>query len=177
MTIPHPSLTGEDATRADELQEWLLSCRPLEAWAEEDFRSNGSPRWFRRLHSELLLLTSGETIEAVFVTPDLESFTAEVTVITTNRIAQAHVVAREDADGYWAKAISRRGVREVSVEETLGIIGREARREWPGNIALTVHLAGAAAPLRLAPSVHASFANRKPDMHALLTSFLTNLSR
>lgn len=177
MPITHPSLTDEEATRADALHDWLLSSRPLEAWAEEDSRSDGSPLWFRRLHSELLLLTSGDEVEAVFVTPDLNNFTADITLISTNRIVQAHVVAREDNNGYWAKAFSRQGVREVSVEETLGIIGREARREWPGNIALTVHLTGAPAPLRLAPSVHTSFGGRKPDMHALLMSFLANLSR
>lgn len=146
----------------------------MEWWAEDSL-SDGYPRWYRRLHSELLLLTSGEGIEAVFVVPDLENFVADVTVISTHRIVQAHVDTREGADDHWVKAIPRRGIREVSVEERIGVIGREARREWPGPITITIHVAGLPTPLRLALSSHVTIGARTPDMHALLASLLANL--
>lgn len=175
MPITHPSLSPQDAARADDLHDWLLSSRPLEWWAE-DSRSDGYPRWYRRLHSELLLLTTGEGVEAVFVVPDLDTFVADVTVISTHRIAQAHVDTREGSDDHWVRAIPRRGIREVSVEERMGVIGREARHGWPGPIAITIHVVGLPAPLRLAVSTHVAIGGRTPDMHALLASLLANLS-
>jgi hypothetical protein len=96
-------------------------------------------------------------------------------VISTRRIIQAHVVARDEADDYWVKATSRRAVRSVLVEERVGLIERESRRDWPGAAAVVVHIAGLPAPLRLAPSVRSAWGGQTPDMYALLNSFLRNL--
>lgn len=174
-SISHPSLSDPDAARADDLHDWLMSSRPLEWWAESASTTDGLPRWYTRLHSELLLLTTGDDIEAVFVTPNVEAFAAAVTVVSTHRLVFAHVDATENADSYEANAISRRGVRDVRVEERFGLIGRDSRREWPGDLTVIVRVAGLPEPLRFGPSPHTTVGARRPDMYAVLKSFLVNL--
>lgn len=174
-SISHPSLSNDDAARADDLHDWLMSSRPLEWWAESASTAGGLPRWYTRLHSELLLLTTGDEVEAVFVTPNVEKFAAVVTVVSTHRLIFAHVDAEEGSDSYEAHAISRRGVRDVRVEERFGLIGRDPRQDWPGDLTVVVDVAGLAEPLRFGPSPHTTVGARKPDMYAVLQSFLANL--
>jgi hypothetical protein len=118
---------------------------------------------------------TGIRSKGVFIDVALETFTADVTVISTRRIVQAHVEVGEEADGYWAKATSRRAVRSVVVEGRIGLIEREPRRDWPAAAAVVVHIAGLSAPLRLAPSAHSTWGGQTPDMHALLNLLLRNL--
>lgn len=175
MPIEHPDLTAADAVRADDIHEWLMSNRALQGLAEDLFDAQPR-RWFRQLHSELTLLTDGEEIEAVFVNVHREPVAVDVTLFSTHRVLRSHVDIREDGEESWTTATSRQAVEEVSINERFGIIGREARREWPGQFGLTVRLTGHTEPLQLGPNTQSAFAARQPDMHALLKSLLADLN-
>ncbi|KJL30223.1 hypothetical protein [Microbacterium oxydans] len=175
MRLEHPSLDEADQALAVDIHDWLISNRQVETLLDDYVFRGSIPPWYSELISNLTLLCGGDTVDAVFVDVDLETYMVSVHAVTTRRIVEARTTGRRESRDLTCRAISRRGVRDVRTEEPFGLVDREPRRAWPGIFALTVTVDGFDEPLKFAPSAQSSFSARQPDMGALTRSFLANL--
>ncbi|KQR39222.1 hypothetical protein [Microbacterium sp. Leaf159] len=175
MRLDHPSLSDDDEARVADLHDWLFSNRHIQALLDDYMYRGSVPPWYSELLSNLTLLSGGDTVEAVFVDVDMETYLVSVGLVTSHRVIAARVTGRRESRDLSSRAVSRRGVRDVRTEEPFGIVDREPRRAWPGPFALTVTIDGFDQPLRFVPSAQTTFEARQPDMGALTRSFLTNL--
>lgn len=175
MRIEHPSLAADDQALADDIHLWMTGDRDVENLLDDGLLRGRIPSWYSELLSNLTLLSTQDTVEAVFTAVHHATWTMTVHVVTTRRIVEARTSVQPDARDLHCRAVSRNGVREVRTEELLGLIGREPRRAWPGAFAVVVTLDGFDGPLRFAPNPKAAFSGRQPDMGALTRSFLADL--
>ncbi|MFK4852281.1 hypothetical protein ACI3KT_11645 [Microbacterium sp. ZW T6_19] len=176
MNLVLADIADDEKRRAEDIHDWLMGNYHLERYLGDADVRQGWPSWYSKLLSDLLLLTLDDNVEAAFSELDEQSWVLDVTVVSSRRIIRGTIPTRGTADDGQVRAISRRGVRDVQVDERGGgVITRSSRNPWPGAFTVIVDVVGMPSPLRLDPSLQASHFGRRPDMKALLTSFLADL--